>query len=155
MSIVEFVCIMNGLFWHSSDIYSSSHWNHLEAKKIFISEQVYVVNLHPTVMALHFKDTRCAIRTSPIGWSQHQHFRLIRTQHLALSAWPLFYWEHINEHAACAKCYVPINRKYWCCDWPIVDALVPHRVPPKGSVITAGLRLLTYTFSEIKVYFFF
>ena len=27
-------------------------------------------------------------------------------------------------------------------------------VPPlKGSVITAGLRLLTYTFSEIKVYF--
>ena len=25
--------------------------------------------------------------------------------------------------------------------------------PPKGSVITAGLRLLTYTFLEIKVYF--
>ena len=25
--------------------------------------------------------------------------------------------------------------------------------PPKGSVITAGLRLLTYTFSEIKVFF--
>ena len=24
---------------------------------------------------------------------------------------------------------------------------------PKGSVITAGLRLLTYTFSEIKVFF--
>jgi len=48
---------------------------------------------------------------------------------------------------------VPINRKCWCCDWPIGDILVPHRVPPKGSVITAGLRLLTYTFSEIKVYF--
>ena len=31
--------------------------------------------------------------------------------------------------------------------------LVPHRVPPKDSVITAGLRLLTYTFTEIKVYF--
>ena len=48
---------------------------------------------------------------------------------------------------------VPINRKCWCCDWPIGDILVPHRVPPKGSVITAGLRLLIYTFSEIKVYF--
>ena len=48
---------------------------------------------------------------------------------------------------------VTINRKCWCCDWPIGDILVPHRVPPKGSVITAGLRLLTYTFSEIKVYF--
>ena len=40
---------------------------------------------------------------------------------------------------------VPINRKCWCCDWPIGDILVPHRVPPKCS--------LTYTFSEIKVYF--
>ena len=48
---------------------------------------------------------------------------------------------------------VPINRKCWCCDWPIGDILVPHRVPPKGCVITAGLRLVTYTFSEIKVYF--
>ena len=48
---------------------------------------------------------------------------------------------------------VPINRKCWCCDWPIGDILVPHRVPPKGCVITAGLRLLTYIFSEIKVYF--
>ena len=48
---------------------------------------------------------------------------------------------------------VPINRKCWCCDWPIGDIFVPHRVPPKGSVITAGLRLLTYTFLEIKVYF--
>ena len=47
---------------------------------------------------------------------------------------------------------VPINRKCWCCDWPIGDILVPHRVPPKGSVITVGLRLLTYTFSEIKVF---
>ena len=49
---------------------------------------------------------------------------------------------------------MPINRKCWCCDWPIVDILVPHRVPPKGCVITAGLRLVTYIFSEIKVYFF-
>ena len=48
---------------------------------------------------------------------------------------------------------VPINRKCWCCDWPNGDILVPHRVPPKGSVITAGLRLLTYTFSEINVFF--
>ena len=48
---------------------------------------------------------------------------------------------------------VPINRKCRCCDWPIGDILVPHRVPPKGCVITAGLRLLIYTFSEIKVYF--
>ena len=48
---------------------------------------------------------------------------------------------------------VPINRKCWCCDWPIGDILVPHCVPPKGSVITAGLRLLTYTFSKINVFF--
>ena len=26
---------------------------------------------------------------------------------------------------------VPINHKCWCCDWPIGDILVPHRVPPK------------------------
>ena len=48
---------------------------------------------------------------------------------------------------------MPINHKCWCYDWPIGDILIPHRVPPKGSVITVGLRLLTYTFSEIKVYF--
>ena len=105
------------------------------------------------VMALHFGDTRCAIRTSPMGWSQHQHLRLIRTQHLAQSMWPLLQWEHINEHAACAKCCVPINRKCWCRDWPICDVLVQHCVPPKGSVITAGSRLPPYTFSEIKFFF--
>ena len=48
---------------------------------------------------------------------------------------------------------VPINRKCWYCDWPIGDILVPHRVPPKGIVITAGSRLPTYTFSEIKFFF--
>ena len=55
---------------------------------------------------------------------------------------------------ACCLCQVlcPINRKYWCCDWPISDVLVQHRVPPKGSVITAGSRLPTYTFSEIKFF---
>ena len=100
--------------------------------KIFILKQIYVVNLHSTVMALYFGDTRCVIRTSPMGWSQHQHLRLIRTQHLAQSTWSLFYWEHTNEHAACAKCCVPINLKYWCCDWPIGDVLVPHRVPRKA-----------------------
>ena len=26
---------------------------------------------------------------------------------------------------------VPINRKCWCCDWPIGDILVPHHVPPE------------------------
>ena len=104
-------------------------------------------------VTLHFGDTRCVIRTSPMGWSQHQHLRLIQTQYLAQSAWPLLHWEHINEHAACAKCCVPINRKYWCCDWPIGDVLVQHRVPPKGSVITEGSRLPTYTFSEIKFFF--
>ena len=106
----------------------------------------------PTVMALHFGDTRRAIRTSPMGWSQHQHLRLIRTQHLAQSALPLFHWEHINEYAVCAKWCVLINRKYWCCDWPIGDVLVQHRVPPKGSVIIAGSRLPTYTFSEIMFF---
>ena len=48
---------------------------------------------------------------------------------------------------------VPINHKCWCCDWPIGDIHVPHHVPLKGTVITTRLRLLTYTFSEIKVYF--
>ena len=38
-------------------------------------------------------------------------------------------------------------------DWPIGDILVPHRVPPKGIVITAGSRLPTYTLSEIKFFF--
>ena len=118
-------------------------------------KQVYVVNLHSTMTTLYFGDTRCAIRTSRIGWSHHQHFRLIRRQHLTQSAWPLLYWEHINEHAACAKCCVPNNRKCWCCDWPIGYVLVPHCVPPKGSVITAGSRLPTYTFSEIKFFFFY
>ena len=104
------------------------------------------------MMTLPFGETLCAIWTSRIGWSHHQHFRLIRRQHLTQSAWPLLHWEHINEHAACAKCCVPINRKCWCCDWPIGDILVPHRVPPKGIVITAGSRLLTYIFSEIKFF---
>ena len=45
---------------------------------------------------------------------------------------------------------VPINRKCWCCDWPIGDILVPHRVPPKG--IVAGSRLPTYIFFEIKFF---
>ena len=36
---------------------------------------------------------------------------------------------------------MPINRKCWCCDWPIGDILVPHCVPPKGNVITAPMFL--------------
>jgi len=57
-------------------------------KKIFISEQVYVINIDPVVMTLPFgaymiSATRYAIRTSPIDWSPHQHFGLIRRQHLA------------------------------------------------------------------------
>ena len=79
--------------------------------KIFISKQIYIVNLHSTVMALHFGDTRCAIRTSPIGWSHHQHLQLIRTQHLAQAALLLLHWKHINDHTAYAKCCVCINRK--------------------------------------------
>ena len=146
---------MNWLFWHSSDVFIQAHIETIyKLKKIFISKQVYIVNLHPIVMTLPFGETLCAIWTSRIGWSHHQHFRLIRRQHLTQSAWPLLHWEHINEHAACAKCCVPINRKCWCCDWPIGDILVPHRVPPKGIVITAGSRLPTYTFSEIKFFFF-
>ena len=35
----------------------------------------------------------------------------------------------------------------------LVTSLYRTVSPPKGSVITARLRLLTYTFSEIKVYF--
>ena len=126
---------MNWLFWHSSDVFIQAHIETIyKLKKIFISKQVYVVNLHPIVMTLPFRETLCAIWTSRIGWSHHQHFRFIRRQHLTQSAWPLLHWEHINEHAACAKCCVPINRKCWCCDWPIGDILVPHRVPPRKAL---------------------
>ena len=40
---------------------------------------------------------------------------------------------------ACSLCQVMCSYqpKMWCCDWPIGYVLVPHRVPPKGSVITA------------------
>ena len=146
---------MNWLFWHSSDVFIQAHIETIyKLKKIFISKQVYIVNLHPIVMTLPFGQTLCTIWTSRIGWSHHQHFRLIRRQHLTQSAWPLLHWEHINEHAACAKCCVPINRKCWCCDWPIGDILVPHHVSSKGIVITAGSSLPTYTFSEIKFFFF-
>ena len=47
---------------------------------------------------------------------------------------------------------VHINRKCWCCDWPVCDVLVQHRVHPKVSVITAGSRLPTYIFFEIKFF---
>ena len=116
MSILEFFVLWMDYFDTLVMYLFRLTLNHLEAKKIFISKQVYIVNLHPTVMALPFGDTRCAIRTSRIGWSHHQPFRLIRRQHLTKSVCPLLYWEHINEHAACAKCCVPMNPKYWCCD---------------------------------------
>ena len=35
----------------------------------------------------------------------------------------------------------------------LVTSLYRTVSPPKGSVITAGLRLLTYTFSKIKAFF--
>ena len=51
---------MNWLFWHSSDVFIQSHIETIyKLKKIFISNQVYVVNLHPIVMTLPFGETLC------------------------------------------------------------------------------------------------
>ena len=57
MSILEFFVLWMDYFDTLWCIYSGSHWNHLEAKKIFISKQVYVVNLHPIVMTPPFGET--------------------------------------------------------------------------------------------------
>ena len=55
---------MNGLFWHSSDVFIPAHIETIQKlKKLFISEEVYVVNLDPAVKALHFGGTRCGTRT--------------------------------------------------------------------------------------------
>ena len=72
-------CIINGLVMYLFRLTLKPS----RSQKIFITKQVYILNLEPTLMALPFGDTWCAIRTSPIGWSQHQHLRLIRTQHYA------------------------------------------------------------------------
>ena len=125
--------------------------NHLEEKN-FISENVYVGNLDPAVMTLPFGGTRCGTRTSPIGQSQHQHLRLIGTQHLAKTACSLICSQCNNGHADCAKCCIRINRKCWCCDQPIGDVLIAHRVSPKCSAIIVEWRLTTYTYFEIKIF---
>ena len=120
-------------------------------KKLYFGN-VYVVNLDPAVMTLHFWGTRWGTSTSPIDWSQHQHLQLIRTHHLAQTAWSLICFQCTDGHDACAKCCIRINRKCWCCDQPIGYFLVPHRVSLKGSAITAGPMLTTYTCSEIKIF---
>ena len=126
--------------------------NHLEGKKNFISENVYVGNLDPTVMTLSFGGTRCCKSISPIGQSQHQHLRLIGTQPLAHATCSLICSQYKNGHADCAKCCVRINRKCWCCDQPISDVLITHHVSPKYSATTVEWRLTTYTCFEIKIF---
>ena len=121
-------------------------------KKNFISENVYVGNLDSAVMTLPFGGTRCCTSTSPIGQSQHQHLRLIGTQHLAQAACSLICSQCNNGHADCAKCYVRINRKCWCCDQPIDDVLITHRISPKYSAIAVDWRLTMYTCFEIKIF---
>ena len=65
---------MNWLFWHSSDVFIQAHIETIyKLKKIFISKQVYVVNLHPTVMTLPFGDTLCVI------WSRESAGRITST----------------------------------------------------------------------------
>ena len=103
-------------------------------------------------MTLPFGGTRCGTKTSPIGQSQHQHLRLIGTHHLAQVACSLICSQCNNSHVDCAKCCVRINRKCWCCDQPICDVLIAHRVSPKCSVITVEWRLTTYTCFEIKIF---
>ena len=49
-------CIINGLFWHSNDVFIQAHIETIKnffLKKI-VSQYVYVVNLKPTVMTLPF-----------------------------------------------------------------------------------------------------
>ena len=115
-------------------------------KKNFISENVYVGNLDPAVMTLPFGGTRCGTSTSPIGQSQHQHLRLIRTQHLAQTWCSLICSQCNNGHADCVKCCLRINRKWWWCDQPIRDVHIAHSVSPKGSVIIIRWRLTVYLF---------
>ena len=124
-------------------------------KKNFISENVYVGNLDPAVMTLSFGGTRCCTSTSPIGQSQHQYLRLIRTHHLAQTTCSLICSQCNNSHADCAKCCVRINRKCWCCDKPISDVLIMHRVSPKCSAITVEWRLTMYIYFVIKIFLSF
>ena len=80
-------------------------------KKNFISENVYVGNLDPAVMTLPFAGTRCCKSTSQIGQSQHQHLRLIETQHLAQAACSLICSQCNNSHTDCVKYCLRINWK--------------------------------------------
>ena len=121
-------------------------------KKNFISENIYVGNLDPAVMTLPFGGTQCGTSMSIIGQSQHQHLRLIGTQHLAQSACSLICSQCSNSHADCAKCCVRINRKCWYCDQSIDDVLIMHRVFPKSSATTVEWRLTTFTCFEIKIF---
>ena len=123
-------------------------------KKNFISENVYVGYLDPAVMTLPFGGTRCCTITSPIGQLQHQHLRLIGTQHLAQTSCSLICSQCNNGHADCAKYCVRINRKCLCCDQLICDVLITHRVSLKCSATTVEWRLTTYTCFEIKIFFF-
>ena len=125
--------------------------NPLEEKKIIL-ENVYVGNLDRAVMTLPFWGTRCCTSTSPIGQSQYQHLRLIGTQHLAQAACSLICSQCNNGHADCVKCCVRINHKCWCCDQPIGDVFITHRVSPKCSATTVEWRLTTYTCFEIKIF---
>ena len=136
-------------FSSRSTLFSISR-NPLKEKNI-ISENIYIGNLDPAVMTLPFGGTRCCTSTSPIGQSQHQHLRLIGTQHLTKAACSLIY-SHNSGHADCAKCCVRINRKCWCCDQPIGDVLITHHVSPKYSATTVEWRLTTFTCFEIKIF---
>ena len=121
-------------------------------KKNFISENVHVGNLDHAVMTLPFGRTRCYTSTSPIGQSQHQHLRLIGTQHLAQAACSFICSHYNNGHIDCAKCCVRINRKCWCWDQSIGDVLITHRVSPKCSATTVEWRLTTYTYFKINIF---
>ena len=94
---------------------------------------------------MRYKDVANGLAATPaLSFDTHAAFGAVSVAVVALRAY---------QRACClCKCCVPINRKCWCCDWPIGDVLVPHHVPSKGSVITAGSRLPTYTFSKIKFF---
>ena len=96
---------------------------------------------------MRYKDvTNGLVATPALAVNTNTAFGTVSVAVVALRAY---------QQACCLwQVLCPINRKYWCCDWTISDVLVQHRVPPKGSVITAWSRLPTYTFSEIKFFFF-
>ena len=137
--------------WFTHFVSGSISKNHLEEKKIYFKKCICRL---PRLCGddTAFREDTVRYKYVDNRQSQYQHFRLIGTQHLAHAACSLICSQCNNGHADCAKCCVRIKQKYWCCDQPIGEVLIAHRISPKGSAITAGWRLMTFTYFEIKIF---